>query len=221
MGLDQRGNRLFETRHTVPVGWRRPPRISSDLRASRPWPQRVPRPARTGRHSTDIRSMPASNDMISAARHSGSRVAHKCGRGRNKQPNHRHGAVTWAPARVAKITPFSGAAIALSGAPKFRNSTPLTGSGNCATGVLAKADRRSEPSGVLEAPPDRCGRRSWLIFGLFLGGALGLPRGALRGVEVLLHLADQIFEIVDLAGQHAGFLPSRCPAPFRCRPACV
>jgi hypothetical protein len=74
-----------------------------------------------------------------------------------------------------------------------------------------ESHRRSEPSRVPEgrqigpvAGP--CGFLG-LFLSLLLGGLLGLSRGASRGFEALLNLAEQIFEIVDLAGQRHGFLP--------------
>ena len=67
----------------------------------------------------------------------------------------------------------------------------------------AKATAGASRPGSLTGPPDRSG----VVLGLFLGRAGGRacrPGGA---VEALLDLADQIFEIVDLAGQRERLLP--------------
>ncbi len=128
MGLDRRESRLFETQRRAPVGWNQS-RGSRRYGSRFPSPQRVLRSARTVRDQ--LISVPSQRARYdSRRRHSGSRVGHKSGTARRKQPNHRQGAVTCAPARVAMERPFSEPPRP-SGAPKSLIFTPLTGIGTC------------------------------------------------------------------------------------------
>ncbi len=77
-----------------------------------------------------------------------------------------------------------------------------------------KSNRRGEPSGVLEG-----GQIDSAVAGFFLGGAGCGAAGAGCAVEALLDFSDQIFEIVDLAGQRGRPSASRPRSPFRYRPA--
>ena len=67
-----------------------------------------------------------------------------------------------------------------------------------------KSNRRRQPSGVLRAARSI---RPSLAFPRPRRAAGGARRAACRAVEALLDFADQIFEIVDLAGQHERLLP--------------